>query len=45
MEEASVPLLVCLHKDHDEWWDITRFVDQVYVYVAPCGGVRYEARD
>lgn len=35
----------CVHKDHDEWRDVTRYQDQVRVYLAPCGGVRRVPHD
>jgi hypothetical protein len=35
----------CLHKHHTEWHDITRFMDQVRVYLAACGGIRCEPLD
>jgi hypothetical protein len=35
---------VCLHKDHDHWWDITRMCDQVLVLLGDCGGIRIEKR-
>lgn len=35
----------CLHKEHEEWWGVTRFMDQVHVYLASCGGIRCEPRD
>jgi hypothetical protein len=34
----------CLHKDHELWHDVTRFMDHVHVYLAICGGIRTEER-
>jgi hypothetical protein len=43
--ETTMPFPWCLHKDHDEWWDVTRHMDQARMYLAPCGGVRCEPYD
>ena len=42
MVDVTMQFPWCMHKDHDEWWDVTRWVDQVRVYLAPCGSVRCE---
>lgn len=32
----------CLHKHDEEEWDISRYKDQVLVYLRSCGGIRTE---
>lgn len=39
----TIDLPYCLHKDHDEEWEITRAGDCFRVYLRLCGGVRLEA--
>jgi hypothetical protein len=29
----------CLHKHHDETWEVTRHMDPGPVYLTPCGGI------
>lgn len=45
MKEAATLFPWCLHKEHEEWWDITRIADQARVHLAPCGGIRCEPHD
>lgn len=45
MGDVVTPFPWCLHKEHAEWWDVTRLADQARVYLASCGGIRCEPHD